>query len=81
MLNVVLLSVVRLNVVTPLSRVLLFEGPDDAEVPLNIPKELAIKIFKTTLSEFKNRDKYIKDDYRFRDRFSKQNPRKVRVFF
>lgn len=52
-------------------------GPDDAEIPMNIPKELAIKIFKTTLNEFKNRDKYIKDDYRFRDRFSKQNPRKV----
>ena len=56
------------------------KGPDDAEVPLNIPKELAIKIFKTTLNEFKNRDKYIKDDYRFRDRFSKQNPRKVCSF-
>jgi serine/threonine-protein kinase RIO1 len=52
-------------------------GPDDAEVPLNIPKEVAIKVFKTTLNEFKNREKYIRDDYRFRDRFSKQNPRKV----
>ena len=56
---------------------ILFSGPDDAEVPLNIPKEVAIKVFKTTLNEFKNRDKYIRDDYRFRDRFSKQNPRKV----
>ena len=45
--------------------------------PLNVPKEVAIKVFKTTLNEFKNRDKYIKDDFRFRDRFSKQNPRKV----
>ncbi len=54
-----------------------FKGPDDAEVPLNIPKEVAIKVFKTTLNEFKNRDKYIRDDFRFRDRFSKQNPRKV----
>jgi RIO kinase 3 len=42
-----------------------------------IPKECAIKIFKTTLNEFKARDKYIQDDYRFKDRFSKQNPRKV----
>lgn len=42
-----------------------------------IPKECAIKIFKTTLSEFKTRDKYIQDDYRFKDRFSKQNPRKI----
>ena len=52
-------------------------GPDEAETPCNIPKEVAIKVFKTTLNEFKTRDKYIKDDYRFRDRFSKQNPRKI----
>lgn len=42
-----------------------------------IPPECAIKVFKTTLNEFKNRDKYIKDDYRFKDRFSKLNPRKI----
>lgn len=56
---------------------LFFAGPDDATTPLNVPKEVAIKVFKTTLSDFKTRDKYIRDDYRFRDRFSKQNPRKV----
>ncbi|XP_030069376.1 serine/threonine-protein kinase RIO3 [Microcaecilia unicolor] len=43
----------------------------------NIPPECAIKVFKTTLNEFKNRDKYIKDDYRFKERFSKLNPRKI----
>jgi len=42
-----------------------------------VPKECAIKVFKTTLNEFKTRDKYIAEDYRFRNRFSKQNPRKV----
>ena len=42
-----------------------------------VPKECAIKVFKTTLNEFKNREKYIAEDYRFRNRFSKQNPRKV----
>ncbi|XP_032810475.1 serine/threonine-protein kinase RIO3 [Petromyzon marinus] len=42
-----------------------------------VPSECAVKVFKTTLNEFKNRDKYIKDDYRFKDRFSKLNPRKV----
>ncbi|OCT76710.1 hypothetical protein XELAEV_18031911mg [Xenopus laevis] len=42
-----------------------------------IPAECALKVFKTTLNEFKNRDKYIKDDYRFKDRFSKLNPRKI----
>ncbi len=52
-------------------------GPDNSEEPMNIPKEVAIKVFKTTLNEFKTRDKYIRDDYRFRDRFGKQNPRKI----
>ncbi|XP_026882713.2 serine/threonine-protein kinase RIO3 [Electrophorus electricus] len=44
---------------------------------LVVPKECVLKVFKTTLNEFKNRDKYIKDDYRFKDRFSKLNPRKI----
>ena len=48
-------------------------SPEDRTVP----PECAIKVFKTTLNEFKTRDRYIKDDYRFRDRFSKQNPRKI----
>ncbi|XP_066993817.1 serine/threonine-protein kinase RIO3 [Anabrus simplex] len=42
-----------------------------------VPKECALKVFKTTLNEFKTRDKYIQDDFRFKDRFSKQNPRKI----
>lgn len=42
-----------------------------------LPTECAVKVFKTTLNEFKNRDRYIKDDYRFKARFRKQNPRKV----
>ncbi|CAG9824592.1 unnamed protein product [Phaedon cochleariae] len=41
------------------------------------PKECAIKVFKTTLSEFKQRDKYIKDDHRFKDRIGKQTARKT----
>ncbi|EDV23270.1 uncharacterized protein TRIADDRAFT_28003 [Trichoplax adhaerens] len=44
---------------------------------IDLPAECAIKVYKTTLNEFKNRDEYIKDDYRFKDRFSKQNPRKI----
>ncbi|KAK2859807.1 hypothetical protein Q5P01_004427 [Channa striata] len=42
-----------------------------------IPDEVVLKVFKTTLNEFRNRDRYIKDDYRFKDRFSKLNPRKI----
>lgn len=41
-----------------------------------IPPECALKVFKTTLNEFKKRDQYIRNDYRFRARFKKQNPRK-----
>ena len=40
------------------------------------PGFYAIKIYKTTLNEFKNRDLYLKYDYRFRFKHNKQNPRK-----
>jgi RIO kinase 3 len=30
-----------------------------------IPKECAVKVFKTSLNEFKSRDKYIKEDMRY----------------
>lgn len=50
---------------------------NDPHNPKLAPKECAVKIFKTTLNDFKQRDRYIKDDYRFKDRFnvrfSKQN--------
>lgn len=51
------------------------EGGKNEEVI--VPSEVAIKVFKTTLNEFKTRDKYIAEDYRFKNRFSKQNPRKI----
>lgn len=58
--------------------IILHAQPDtDYDGELIIPKHLAIKIFKTTLNEFKQRDRYIKDDYRFKDRFSKQNNRVI----
>ncbi|XP_055919000.1 serine/threonine-protein kinase RIO3 [Eupeodes corollae] len=58
--------------------VILHGSPDPNYVgDLLLPKECAIKIFKTTLNEFKQRDRYIKDDYRFKDRFSKQNNRVI----
>lgn len=42
-----------------------------------VPEECAVKVFKTTLNEFKNREQYIREDFRFRERFNKLNPRKV----
>ena len=35
-------------------------GPEEAEEPYNVPKECVLKVFKTTLNEFKTRDKYIR---------------------
>ncbi|GBG27673.1 Serine/threonine-protein kinase rio1 [Hondaea fermentalgiana] len=42
-------------------------------------RQFAIKLFKTTLTEFKNRLDYVKGDHRFRtvEQLSRQNPRKV----
>ena len=43
-----------------------------------VPRECAIKVFKTTLTDFKNRAQYVKGDVRFfKDEFKKQNPRKI----
>lgn len=41
-----------------------------------ITKEVAVKIFSTTLNEFKQRDQYIKDDFRFKGNL-KQNNRNI----
>lgn len=48
---------------------------EKSESPL--PAECVIKVFKTTLSEFKQRDKYIKDDHRFKDKIGNQSARKT----
>ncbi|KAL7051170.1 hypothetical protein ACKWTF_004364 [Chironomus riparius] len=42
----------------------------------NVTKEVAVKIFSTTLNEFKQRDRYIKDDFRFKAN-CKQNSRNI----
>lgn len=43
----------------------------------SLPKECVIKIFKTTLAEFKQREKYIRDDHRFKDKIGKQRIRRT----
>ena len=48
---------------------------------LQLPNECVIKVFKTTLTDFKTREKYIRDDYRFKDRLSKGNTRTVKFYF
>lgn len=39
--------------------------------------EFAIKIYKTSILVFKDRERYINGDYRFRHGFNKSNPRKM----
>ncbi|KAF3327685.1 Serine/threonine-protein kinase RIO1 [Carex littledalei] len=40
-------------------------------------QELAIKIYKTSVLVFKDRDRYVQGDYRFRHGYCKHNPRKM----
>jgi len=37
----------------------------------------AIKIYKTSILVFKDRDRYVSGEYRFRNGYSKHNPRKM----
>lgn len=40
-------------------------------------QELAVKIYKTSILTFKDRDRYVSGDYRFRHGYGKHNPRKM----
>ncbi|GFP80234.1 serine/threonine-protein kinase rio1 [Phtheirospermum japonicum] len=40
-------------------------------------QEFAIKIYKTSVLVFKDRDRYVQGDYRFRHNYCKHNPRKM----
>ncbi|CAI5474833.1 unnamed protein product [Closterium sp. Yama58-4] len=40
-------------------------------------KELAVKVYKTSILVFKDRERYVAGDYRFRHGYSKHNPRKM----
>lgn len=40
-------------------------------------RELAVKIFKTSILVFKDRDKYVSGEFRFRNGYCKSNPRKM----
>lgn len=42
-----------------------------------LPEDCAVKVFKTTLTDFKTRERYIREDYRFKDRLSKNNSQKL----
>uniref|UniRef100_A0A7S2S657 Serine/threonine-protein kinase RIO1 n=2 Tax=Rhizochromulina marina TaxID=1034831 RepID=A0A7S2S657_9STRA len=40
-------------------------------------QEFAVKVFKTSILVFKDRDKYVSGEYRFRNGYCKSNPRKM----
>uniref|UniRef100_A0A8D8XA43 Serine/threonine-protein kinase RIO1 n=1 Tax=Cacopsylla melanoneura TaxID=428564 RepID=A0A8D8XA43_9HEMI len=42
-----------------------------------LEKEFAIKIYKTSILVFKDRDKYVNGEFRFRHGYCKKNPRKM----
>ncbi|CAF3343998.1 unnamed protein product [Rotaria socialis] len=42
-----------------------------------MPAEVAVKIFKTTLNEYHTREKYLREDYRFKNRYKSLNSRKM----
>ncbi|EFC38832.1 predicted protein [Naegleria gruberi] len=47
----------------------------------NSEKQYAVKIYKTSILVFKDRDRYVTGEYRFKSGYSKHNPRKmVRVW-
>ncbi|MPC64027.1 Serine/threonine-protein kinase RIO3 [Portunus trituberculatus] len=51
------------------------QGGEMEDGPL--PEDCAVKVFKTTLTDFKTRERYIREDYRFKDRLSKSNSQKL----
>ncbi len=40
-------------------------------------KEYAIKVYKTSIMVFKDRDKYVSGEYRYRHGYCRSNPRKM----
>ncbi|KAJ1303362.1 hypothetical protein OPQ81_011556 [Rhizoctonia solani] len=48
-----------------------------ALTPSQPPDHLALKIYKTSILVFKDRDRYVTGEHRFRHGYSKRNPRKM----
>ena len=51
------------------------DGEDEGEDSL--PHHRAIKIYKTSILVFKDRDKYVSGEFRFRQGYGRKNPRKM----
>ncbi|KAF5292231.1 hypothetical protein FQA39_LY14046 [Lamprigera yunnana] len=77
MINMRLLE--RINGIISIGKeaVILHAECDPAYPEKPLPKQCVLKIYKTTLAEFKQREKYIRDDYRFKDKIGKQRIRRT----
>ena len=53
------------------------KNDNDASLPLEPVDEFAVKIFKTSILVFKDRDKYVSGEHRWRKGYCKSNPRKM----
>lgn len=51
--------------------------PEDAPEDLSKRQSLALKIYKTSILVFKDRDRYVSGEFRFRHGYSRHNPRKM----
>ncbi|CAF1022038.1 unnamed protein product [Rotaria sordida] len=76
LLNARILDEIGAIIATGKESIVLYGKGGDTEQH-EIPSEVAIKIFKTTLNEFHTREKYLREDYRFKNRYKSLNPRKI----
>ena len=49
----------------------------EAEATPPAPVDFAVKVYKTSILVFKDRDRYVSGDWRWRNGYSKKNPRKM----
>ncbi|BFZ11374.1 hypothetical protein BsWGS_14413 [Bradybaena similaris] len=66
------------GVVSTGKEAVIFKAGGGMNGEVKLPKDVILKVYKTTMNEFKTRSKYIAGDHRLsKDVFKKQNPRKV----
>jgi len=52
-------------------------GKEETNAECHLSEDRAIKIYKTSILVFKDRDKYVSGEFRFRQGYGKKNPRKM----
>lgn len=75
-LNACLLDEIGSIIATGKESIVLYGKGGNSE-ERKMPEEVAIKIFKTTLNEYHTREKYLREDFRFKNRYKSLNSRKM----